>query len=191
MSGLPALRAGRKVKENLMKILILNGSPHPNGNTKALIDAFKEGAISKGHEVKEADVAKMNIHGCRGCEYCHTRGHGKCVQNDDMQKIYPLLQEADVLVLASPIYYHGFSGQLKCTIDRFYAIGAPGELKLRKIAMLLSSGADDVYEGAIYSFKEDFVSYLGLQNAGIVTAYGFKNKSKEKLQEAKMLGASF
>ncbi|MGI6118659.1 MAG: flavodoxin family protein [Bilifractor sp.] len=173
-----------------MKILILNGSPRPNGNTKALIDAFREGAVSKGHEVTEADVARLNIHGCLGCEYCHTRGDGKCVQNDDMQKIYPLLQQADVLVLASPIYYHGFSGQLKCTIDRFYATGTPGELKLRKIAMLLSSGADRVYEGAVYSFHEDFISYLGLEDAGIVTAHGSENKSDAKRKEAKMLGAS-
>jgi multimeric flavodoxin WrbA len=173
-----------------MKILILNGSPRPNGNTKAMIDAFREGAVSKGHEVKEADVARMNIHGCLGCEYCHTKGNGRCVQNDDMQKIYPLLQQADVLVLASPIYYHGFSGQLKCTIDRFYAVGAPGELKLRKIAMLLSSGADQVYEGAVYSFHEDFINYLRLEDAGIVTAYGSENKSEAKLQEARMLGTS-
>jgi multimeric flavodoxin WrbA len=117
-----------------------------------------------------------------GCEYCHTRGSGKCVQNDDMQKIYPLLQQADVLVLASPIYYHGFSGQLKCTIDRFYAIGAPGQLKLRKIAMLLSSGADQVYEGAVYSFHEDFsIPRSGrrrCRNCHKTSAHGFtENKS--------------
>ena len=173
-----------------MKILILNGSPHPHGNTQALIDAFREGAVSRGNEVEEADVARLQIHGCLGCEYCHTRGNGSCVQKDDMAKIYPLLQEADVLVLASPIYYHGFSGQLKCTIDRFYAVGAPGKLKLRKIAMLLSSGADQVYDGAVYSYHEDFVSFLHLEDAGIVTAYGTENKSEEKLQEARALGAS-
>ncbi|MEE8886417.1 MAG: flavodoxin family protein [Eubacteriales bacterium] len=173
-----------------MKILVLNGSPRLNGNTKAMINAFREGAISKGHEVTEVDIASLNIHGCRACEYCHTRGSGRCVQNDDMQKIYPLLQQADVLVLASPIYYHGFSGQLKCTIDRFYAIGAPGQLKLRKIAMILSSGADQVYDGAVYSYHEDFIKYLGLEDAGVVTAYGFENKSGAKLQEAKALGAS-
>jgi multimeric flavodoxin WrbA len=173
-----------------MKILILNGSPHPHGNTQALIDAFKEGAISQGHEVTEIDTARLHIHGCLGCEYCHTRGNGSCIQKDDMQKVYPLLQQAEVLVLASPIYYHGFSGQLKCAIDRFYAIGAPGQLKLRRIAMLLSSGAENVYDGAVYSFQEDFVRYLGLENAGIVTAYGSENRSEAKLQEARNLGAS-
>ncbi|MBB5182647.1 flavodoxin family protein [Catenisphaera adipataccumulans] len=173
-----------------MKVLILNGSPRPNGNTKALVDALKEGAVSKGHEVTEVDVARLDLHGCLGCEYCHTKGRGKCVQNDDMQKIYPLLQQADALVLALPIYYHGFSGQLKCAIDRFYAIGAPGQLKLRKIAMLLSSGADQVYEAAFYSYHKNFIEYMGLEDAGIITAHGSENKSEAKREEARMLGAS-
>lgn len=93
-----------------------------------------------------------------------------------------------MLILASPIYYHGFSGQLKCAIDRLYAIGAPSQLKLKKVGMLLSSGADDVYDGAVYSFGKNFLDYLKLQDAGIVTAFGKENKSEEKLQEAFQLG---
>ena len=55
-----------------MKILILNGSPHPNGNTKALIEAFSKGAQSAGHEVVECPVGTMNIKGCLGCSYCRS-----------------------------------------------------------------------------------------------------------------------
>ena len=85
------------------KILILNGSPRPRGNTKALIEAFERGAA--GHSVTRFDLQKMNIHGCLGC--C---GGGKdpaspCVQKDGMDKIYPAYQAADVVVLASPMYY--------------------------------------------------------------------------------------
>ena len=54
-------------------------------------------------------------------EYCHNRGKGKCIQKDDMQDIYSLLKDTNMLVLAFPIYYHGISGQLKCVIDRFYS----------------------------------------------------------------------
>ena len=61
------------------------------------------------------DVCKKKIAGCLACEYCHTKGNGACVQKDDMQEVYSLLGEADMLVIASPIYYHGVSGQLKCT----------------------------------------------------------------------------
>ena len=58
-----------------------------------------------------------------------------------MQNIYYQLKDADMLVIASPIYYHGLSGKLKCTIDRFYAAAYPNKPpKLRKVAMFLSSG---------------------------------------------------
>ena len=107
--------------EAKMKILILNGSPRPNGNTKQMIDAFCEGLNQAGHEWNVVNVARLNIHGCLACEYCHHEGNGQCAQKDDMQRIYDLLADANMLILASPIYYHGISGQLKCVIDRFYA----------------------------------------------------------------------
>ena len=105
-----------------MRILILNGSPRPKGNTKQMVDAFRSGAESAGHRVDVIDVCRKKIAGCLACEYCHTRGNGACVQKDDMQEVYSLLWEADMLVIASPIYYHGVSGQLKCALDRFYSV---------------------------------------------------------------------
>ena len=106
-----------------------------------MITAFCEGLECAGHEWDVYDIFKMNIHGCLACEYCHTKGNGQCVQKDDMQSIYEQLQEAEMLVIASPIYYHGLSGQLKCTIDRFYAAAYPNKPpKLKKVAMFLSSG---------------------------------------------------
>ena len=106
-----------------MRILVLNGSPRPKGNTKQMVDAFREGAESAGHQVDVIDVCKKKIAGCLACEYCHTKGNGVCIQKDDMQEVYPLLGEADMLIIASPIYYHGVSGQLKCTLDRFHVWG--------------------------------------------------------------------
>ena len=96
-----------------MRILVLNGSPRPKGSTKQMVDAFREGAESAGHKVDVIDVCRKKIAGCLACEYCHTKGNGVCVQKDDMQEVYSLLGEADMLVIASPIYYHGVSGQLK------------------------------------------------------------------------------
>ena len=104
-----------------MRVLILNGSPRPNGNTKQMIRAFCEGLEEAGHAFDELDICRMNVHGCLACEYCHGKGNGQCVQKDDMGKVYHALGEADMLVIASPIYYHGLTGQLKCCIDRFYA----------------------------------------------------------------------
>ena len=108
-----------------------------------------------------------------------------------MQEVYELLNQAEMLVLASPIYYHGISGQLKCTLDRFYAAAYPSRPpRLKKVAMFLSSGDADMYEGAMFSFEGDFVGYLGLENMGVFTAYGSENSSPEKLRELREFGAS-
>lgn len=174
-----------------MKILILNGSPHPNGSTKQMIDAFSKGAKTAGHHIDIIDVCKKNISGCLACEYCHTKGKGECIQKDDMQEVYKFLKEAEMLVIASPIYYHGISGQLKCVIDRFYSAAYPCKPKnLKKAAIILSSGASNMYEGALFSFKGDFLDYLGLENAGIFTAHGGENGSSKKLAELKEFGLS-
>lgn len=136
-----------------MKILVLNGSPHPQGSTKDMVNAFKKGAESAGH---------IN-----------------------------LLKEAEMLAIASPIYYHGISGQLKCVIDRFYSAVYPrGPKNLKKVAMILSSGDANMYEGALFSFKGDFLDYLGLENMGVFTAHGSENKSEKKREELRAFGAS-
>lgn len=171
-----------------MNILILNGSPRKNGNTTFMIDAFVAGASQHRHQITIMPVCEKKIAGCLGCEYCHTKGQGTCIQTDDMQEIYPLLQEADMLILASPIYYFHFSGQLQCTMNRFYAIGKPQ--KLKKAALFLSSGSDHVYDGAIYAYQNALIQYMDLENCGIFTAYGSQNQSEEKKRELYQFGLS-
>ena len=175
-----------------MKLLILNGSPRPKGNTKQMIQAFCEGLASAGHEYDVFDVCRMNIHGCLACEYCHTRGQGQCAQKDDMQKIYEKLQEAEMLVIASPIYYHGLSGQLKCTIDHFYAAAYPERpAKLKKVAMFLSSGDPNMYDGALFSYRGDFLEYLKLEDMGVFTTSGYDpGVPEEKLEKLRRFGES-
>ena len=156
-----------------MKIVIFNGSPRSKGNTKQMIRAFCEGLEKAGHEYGVYDVCKMNIHGCLACEYCHTKGNGQCIQKDDMQFVYHELQEAEMLVIASPIYYHGISGQLKCAIDRFYSALYPeAPESLKYVSMFLASGDTDQYTGARFSFEGDFLGYLGLEDKGFFTSAG-------------------
>lgn len=174
-----------------MQILVLNGSPRPNGNTKGMIEAFREGALSAGHQVDVMDVCGMKINGCLACEYCHMKGRGECVQRDDMQGIYARLKEAEMLVLASPIYYHGVSGQLKCVLDRFYSAAYPSKpRKLKKVSMILSSGDANMYDGAMFSYQGDFLDFLGLEDMGVFTAHGGENGSAEKLAELRAFGQS-
>lgn len=156
-----------------MKILVLNGSPRPQGNTAKMVTAFRETAVASGHEVVTFDVCRMNIKGCLACEYCHGKGGGKCIQKDDMHEIYAELADTEMLVLAAPIYYHGISGQLKCVIDRFYSALYPkAPESLRKVAMFLASGDKDQYTGARFSFDGDFLGYLGLEDKGFFTCAG-------------------
>ena len=68
-----------------------------------MVNAFAEGAKEAGHEVEILHVGKMKINGWLACEYCHTKGEGKCVQKDDMEKVMPAYKEADMVVFASPI----------------------------------------------------------------------------------------
>lgn len=165
-----------------MKILVLNGSPRENGQTKQMIKVFEQSATMSGNEVTTIDVMKKNINDCMACEYCHTKGNGECIQKDDMTEIYNLLKEAEMLVIASPIYYHGITGKLKCAIDRFYSSLYPKKSgNLKKVAMFLASGDPDMYEGAKFSFDGDFLGYLRLENMGIYTNHD--NNVFEKIRE--------
>ena len=171
-----------------MKILVLNGSPRRDGNTSAMVNAFTEGARESGHEVNVIDVCQKKIGGCLACEYCHTKGNGTCIQKDDMQNVYPLLKEAEMIVLASPIYYHSFTGQIQCAINRIYALDKPK--KLKKAALIMSSGSNHVYCGAIYEYQNSFLNSLKLEDMGIFSAYDKENKSEEKLNELREFGKS-
>ncbi|MGI6204249.1 MAG: flavodoxin family protein [Anaerovoracaceae bacterium] len=169
-----------------MKILVLNGSPHADGNTAALVNAFCRGAEEAGNEVTDLQIGRMNIAGCLGCERCHTGGNAECVIKDDMEKVYPEFDDADMIVLASPIYYFTLSGQLQCTIHRTYSIGIPRRLK--QSALILTSGSDGVYGPAIQQYHMIFGDYMNLKDAGIITAHGAENKSERKIDEAYALG---
>ena len=169
-----------------MRIVVLNGSPRPKGNTAALIAAFREGAESRGHEVTVLPVGTMKIGGCKGCEYCHTKGGGACVQKDDMAEVYPALAEAELLVLASPVYYFGLTAQLQSVISRFYAVMAPAA---KKFALLLTSGSPDVY-GAIEAQYRGILNFIQAQDLGIFEYNGKQVGTDEALAEVRAFGES-
>jgi len=162
-----------------MKIAIFNGSARKE-NTSAMVQAFREGAEANGHTVEEYQVGKMKISGCLGCEYCHTKGEGSCVQKDDFEKILPAYRDADMIVFASPIYYFSMTAQMEAAIQRVYCIGKP--LNAKKAALLLSSGSPGVYDAATAQFKA-YMGYAGIEIAGIITSNGKENKSEAKLDE--------
>ena len=162
-----------------MKIAVFNGSARKE-NTAAMVEAFCEGAKAAGHEVEEYHVGRMKIAGCLGCEYCHTKGEGACVQKDDFEKILPAYKEADMIVFASPIYYFTMTAQIEAAIQRVYCIGKPQ--KVKKMALLLSSGSPDVYDSAVAQIK-GYCAYTKIELAGVITANGEENKSEAKMNE--------
>ena len=150
-----------------MNILILQGSPRANGNTTWMADEYKKAAEAAGHLVTLVNVSKKKIAGCLACEYCHGKGNGSCIQQDDMQEIYPLMADAEVLVLAAPIYYFTLCAQIQAPIQRMYCVNAPA--KVKKMALLMSSYSPGVYDGAKAEYR-DICNYWKVEDSGIVTA---------------------
>jgi len=103
-----------------MKVLGIYGSPRAQGNSDLLLDQALEGARSAGGETDSIYVRDLKIAGCRECGGCNRTG--KCVVQDDMQKVYPKIQEAGIIILSSPIFFYGLSSQVKTLIDRCQAL---------------------------------------------------------------------
>ncbi|WP_455539217.1 flavodoxin family protein [Terrisporobacter sp.] len=174
-----------------MKITILNGSPRRGGNTEIMANEFARGSQEAGNEVQIINLAGKKIAGCLGCHYCFSH-NGECVQKDDMAEILEVLDETDLVVFASPIYWFDITGQLKCTIDRMYARGKIG-FNFNKTALLLDSGASGVYNAALAQYKA-MCSYLNWQSVGEVCIPAMiekgSMKTAPKLQEVYNLGKS-
>lgn len=171
-----------------MNILVLNGSPHLDGATSDMVNAFAKGASEAGHKVSLINVTRMNIRGCLGCDHCRNIEKGICCQKDDMQDIYPVILGSDMVVFASPVYYFTLSAQLQAVIHRTYSIDIPKNV--RKTALIMSSGSPYVYGPAIAQYYQSIVEYWGVENAGIFTANGKQNKSEQKREELYRFGKS-
>ena len=177
------------------KIIVLNGSPRKNGNTSALVKAFRDGAESAGHTVTEFWLGGMKINGCRGCCAGGKNPESPCVQKDDMEQIYPAYKEADVVVLASPLYYWTISGQLKCAFDRLFAVAEcdPGYTNPRKESALLMAAEGNGFEETVYWYDR-LMGHIGWKDCGKVLCGGVMAvgdiEGKPELEEARKLGAS-
>lgn len=160
-----------------MKILVVTGSPRKQGNTEIMAEVFAAVAVTAGHQVTLRKLSGLAVHPCRACEYCF-KHDGVCVQKDDMNGLLQELEQADVLVLASPIYWFDVSAQLKCFVDRMYAHNRKG-FHVQSVAMLLNSASKDVYAAAEAQLK-DIAAYLKWENKGAVKISGMQAKGDMK-----------
>lgn len=159
------------------KVLILSSSPIGGGqsNTDMLCSEFSRGAQECGHEVEFIALRDCNINFCTGCEICVQRGDG-CVQDDDMKQLIEKWHAADVLVLATPIYFMSVSAQLKVFIDRCIA----GEGYIRRssgkkayfIAVSASKNVEQNHLAANESFRGFLACLRTVEEGGILNAGG-------------------
>lgn len=154
-----------------MKIVVLEGSPNKNGSTHILADCFRQGAEEAGHAVELIDAAHADIHPCTGCICCGYEG--PCAQKDDVDVIRGRILAADMLVFATPLYYHGMSAQLKTMIDRFCAFNSSIQRKHMKSALLAAAWNSDSWTfEALESHYKTLVRYLNFTDMGMVLGCG-------------------
>lgn len=101
-----------------MKVLIINGSPRINGNTSVAVREMEKVFAEEGVETEVVQVGNKDIRGCIACGYC--RENGKCVFNDIVNELAPKFEEADGLVVASPVYYASANATLIACLTRLF-----------------------------------------------------------------------
>jgi len=98
------------------KALVISSSPRKGGNSEILCDRFIAGAKEKGLETEKIFIKNKKINYCTGCGVCFEKG--KCSQKDDMAEVLEKMIAADVIVMATPVYFYTMCAQMKTLIDR-------------------------------------------------------------------------
>jgi multimeric flavodoxin WrbA len=129
-------------------ILGILGSPRRGGNSDILLDNALQAAARSGAEVQKVIINDLKFRACQGCNDCHE--DGRCVQRDDLTPIYELLEKADAVIIASPIYFSGLSSQTKLLIDRCQCLwvrneklGRYSSLTKKRRGALIAVGGDE------------------------------------------------
>ena len=166
----------------MKKVLILSGSPRKNGNSDILCDEFMKGALEVGNEVEKIRVAEKNIGYCRACYAC--RGTGVCAIKDDMAEILQKMIDADVLVLASPVYFYSIDAQLKALIDRTVARWTEVKNKEFYYIVTAADGEKEAAQTTLACFRGYADCVNGAREMGIVYGMGVYEKGKVKDTQA-------
>jgi multimeric flavodoxin WrbA len=184
-----------------VKVLGIAGSPRRNGNTDLLLSELMRGAVSKGAETKTIYLNNLKITPCQHCDACLKEG--KCRVMDDMQQIYEELEQADVIVLASPVQFSGPSAAVKAMIDRCQCLWArkyvlkipPLSRERKRKGFLISVGATrikDMFEPTLGIVKTWFhvleIEYCGDLLLSKIDEKGAILKQPDTLQKAYKAG---
>lgn len=163
-----------------MKIVVLLGSPRTNGNSAAIANRLTATAAALGAETKSFELNRLSYRGCQGCYACK-KGLDHCVLKDDLAEVLAAVQEADAVVLASPVYYGDVTAQLKGYIDRGYSFlkpdyltnPEPSRLGPKKLVFVLTQGhPDENLFADIYPRYEMFMKWLNFTGTSLIRVCG-------------------
>ena len=176
-----------------MNVIVLQGSPNANGSTALLAAEFAHGAREAGHAVDVVDVAALDIAPCTGCVACGYEG--PCMRSDDFGGLRQKILAADMLVLATPLYYYGMTAQLKTVVDRFCAYNSSLNSRHLKSALItVAWNSDDWTFDALETHYKTLVRYINFKDCGMVLGFGCGSPGMTKRsrypQEAYQLGRS-
>jgi multimeric flavodoxin WrbA len=154
-----------------MRVLGIVGSPRIGGNTDVLVDEILAGAEESGATIEKVILNKLEIKPCQACNSCYKTG--KCVQEDDMIPLFDKMEQSDVLVLGTPVYWWGPTAQFKTFFDRWYN---PKHQKLKGKRVIITiplAGGSETYARHTLCMIEDSLNYIGLKIIEKVLAPGF------------------
>ncbi|MGZ7109643.1 MAG: flavodoxin family protein [Methanobacterium sp.] len=156
------------------KILVLSSSPRKGGNSDMLCDQFMLGAKEAGHQSEKIFLRDKEINYCVACDECKENDN-KCVQNDDMAEVLEKMIAADVIVMATPVYFYTMNGQMKTLIDRTY----PRYLEINNKEIYLIATAANPSKQAMERTIDGFRAFTSLLNGakekGIIYGTGAWN----------------
>lgn len=160
-------------------VLVLTGSPRRGGNSERMADAFIQGALSAGHEAVKFEAARIDLKGCKACGACWNKGM-PCVFDDGFNQLAPLLEQADVIVFAVPLYWFTFPAQIKAAIDKLNAYTQEKCLRTLKIkeSLLMVCAADtepDLFDGIKETYRL-MARYMKWEDRGVLAVPGVSDK---------------
>lgn len=173
------------------KVLILSSSPRKGGNSDRLCDEFLRGAESAGNEVEKIFLKEKLIHYCTGCGACSMYGK-PCPQKDDAAAVIEKMIKADVIVMATPVYFYTMSAQMKTLIDRCCARYL--EMKGKEFYFIISAAEESIpmMERTIDGFRGFLDCLEGPVEKGVVYGVGAwrsgEIEGKPSMEEAYEMG---
>ena len=173
-------------------VVIISSSPRKKGNSDLLCDSFMKGARESGHTVTKILLRDMIIGGCYGCYTCERTG--ACVQKDDMTEVLDKLVKADVIVMASPVYFYTICSQMKQLIDRCIARWL--EFHNKEFYYIVTAADTDQANlvRAVECFRGFAECLDGSEEKGVIYGAGAQNKGDVEtmpvMQEAYEMGKS-